>query len=134
MIDSPMEGQVGVIYLLRKPQANIPTVFWTRGWGEGQGFGLGVEKNWVPSQSRNKCLQVSPPLQVCHKEISAEAPEENPSPRPQIKRSRNEGAWARNENMRRAWLARRVSVPDCASLPRPQCREWHQAQEGSLLP
>lgn len=134
MIDSPVEGQEGVDYLWRKPQANIPSVFWTRGWGEEQGFGLGVEKNWVLSQSRNKCLQGSLPLQVPHKEISAEAPEEHPSPRPQIKRPRNDSAGARNENRHRAWLARRVSVPDCTSLPRPLCREWHQAQESSLPP
>lgn len=58
-------------------------------------------KNWVLSQSGEKCLQSSP-IPAPHKEISAKAPEENLWAGPQIERPRTECAWAMHENMRRA--------------------------------
>lgn len=53
--------------------------------------GLGVEKNWLLSQSGGKVTSMFPPLSplIC-KEVSAEKPEDL-CLRPQIKRPRNEG-------------------------------------------
>ena len=52
-----------------------------------------MEEYWVLSQSGENCLQ------VFLKEVSAQTPDQDLCPRPQIKRPRNEGAWVGGANM-----------------------------------
>lgn len=105
------------------------------GLGKWKEEGLWVEKYWVLSQSRDKCLQGSPLLSL-HTLVWAEVPKESLCWRPPVNCPRYGGTWAGNATVHKSTASQRAesftATPfrDCNALAVPQA--W--CEEGSFPP
>lgn len=133
MEDRVDQHKLGVPSLLKDPQQKpYQVAFWTLDLEEGWGGGLGVGKYWV-SVGKTACKFSTSPFHPC-KEVSAEMPEQDLCLGHQIKRPRNDGAWAGGFNMCKS-LTSHAGLCPWLHLPAEAAMRWpstKSAQEVQL--